>query len=118
MCVKILFIYLRDRAQAGEGAEGEGKADSLLSRKPDVGLDPGPRDHDLSRKQLPNQLSHPGTSCQPFSIYKYVYKNEVILQTLSHGVPLNLSNIFLCPLVAYDMNSTQHDIKFHFMDVP
>ena len=38
---KILFIYLteRERAQAGGAAEGEGEADFLLSREPDVGLD-------------------------------------------------------------------------------
>ena len=36
-----IFIYLREnkRTQAGGGEEGEG-ADSLLSREPDVELDP------------------------------------------------------------------------------
>ena len=42
--LKILFIYLREwaseRAWAGGGAEGEGEADSLLSREPSVGLNP------------------------------------------------------------------------------
>jgi len=39
----ILFVYLRERAQAGgEGRREGGKADSLLSREPDAGLDPGP----------------------------------------------------------------------------
>ena len=51
---KILFIYLRERARrctselvqaharasAGGAAGGEGEADSLLSREPDVGLNP------------------------------------------------------------------------------
>ena len=36
------------------GPEGEGEADSLLSRKPNMGLDPGPWDHDLSQRQMPN----------------------------------------------------------------
>jgi len=30
----------RERAQAGGAAEGEGEADSPLSREPDMGLDP------------------------------------------------------------------------------
>ena len=30
----------RERAQVGEGAEGEGKADFMLSRQPNVGLNP------------------------------------------------------------------------------
>ena len=36
------FIYLREteHAQAEEGAEGEGEADSPLSREPDAGLYP------------------------------------------------------------------------------
>ena len=43
------FIYLRDRENEWWGAaEGEGEADSPLIRKPDRGLFPGPRDHDLS----------------------------------------------------------------------
>jgi len=43
---KILFIHLtqkereRQRIQARGVAEGEGEADSLLSREPDVGLHP------------------------------------------------------------------------------
>ena len=32
----------------GGGAEGEEEADTPLSREPDAGLIPGPRDHDLS----------------------------------------------------------------------
>ena len=42
---------------------GEGEADSLLSREPDVGLHPhpGPWDIDLNPRQTPNQLSHPST---------------------------------------------------------
>ena len=35
------ILFERERAQAGRGAEGEGEADSPLSREPDVGLDPG-----------------------------------------------------------------------------
>ena len=32
----------------GGGAERGGEADSLLSREPNVGLNPGLQDHDLS----------------------------------------------------------------------
>lgn len=46
-CCKILFIYLRDTDQDSDRdsereheLEGEGQADCLLSRDPDVGLDP------------------------------------------------------------------------------
>ena len=40
--LRILFIYLFEREHKwGAGTEGEGEADSLLSREPDAGLDPG-----------------------------------------------------------------------------
>ena len=44
---KILFIYLKEHERERErdheqGGGLEGKADSLLSREPYVGLDPGP----------------------------------------------------------------------------
>ena len=52
------FIYLRERALVGVGAERKGEADSLLSRKPeDEALDP----RTLGSWQTLNQLSHPGT---------------------------------------------------------
>ena len=35
-----LLIYLRERAQVGGAAEGEGEAGSPLSREPNVGLNP------------------------------------------------------------------------------
>ena len=59
------FIFLREREhmckwEAGEGAEGEGEADSLLSREPYLGLDPSSWDHDLRQRQMLNRLSHPG----------------------------------------------------------
>ena len=35
------FIYLFERgSRTGKGVEGQGKADSLLSRAPDMGFDP------------------------------------------------------------------------------
>ena len=37
--LKILFIHLSERAQAEE-EQAEGEAGSLLSKQPDVGLDP------------------------------------------------------------------------------
>jgi len=49
---------LRERARAG-GAGG-GEAGSLLSKDAGSGSIPGPRDHDLRRRQMLNQLSHPG----------------------------------------------------------
>ena len=56
------FIYLRKREhEQGGGAEREGEADSPLSREPNVGLIPGPQEHDLSLRQTPNQMSHPDT---------------------------------------------------------
>ena len=45
----------------GGWAEGEGEADSSLSREVMQGLIPGPWDHDLSQRQMLNHLSHPGT---------------------------------------------------------
>ena len=34
-----LFIYLKEREQIGEGAEGAGQTDSTLSADPNMGLD-------------------------------------------------------------------------------
>jgi len=48
------FIWERESEQRGE-AEAEGEADSPLSGGPDVGLDPGALDRDLSRGQLLNE---------------------------------------------------------------
>ena len=45
----------------GGRVQGEGEADSPLSREPDVEHDPGIRDHDLSRRQMLNGVSHPGS---------------------------------------------------------
>ena len=53
---KLIWKRERERPQAKGGAE----ADSLLSREPDVGLDPGPWDRDLRWRQMVNWLSHPG----------------------------------------------------------
>ena len=67
---KSLFIYLIKREQEqGGGAEGEGEADSLMSRDPDMGLDPGPWDRDLSCRQTCSQLSHPGAPKFPFFFF-------------------------------------------------
>ena len=44
----------------GGWAEGEGEADSPLSRELMRGLIPGSWDHDLSQRQMLNHLSHPG----------------------------------------------------------
>ena len=53
------FIYLfeREQAQVGRGAEGKGDT---------WGSIPGPRDNDLSQRQTLNQLSHPGTPGKSF----------------------------------------------------
>ena len=39
---KIIYFFERVKAQAGEGAWGEGEAESLLSGEPDAGLNPRP----------------------------------------------------------------------------
>ena len=55
------YLFERVREQDSEhevqrGAEGEGEADSLLSKEPDteLGLIPGPWDNDLSQRQTLN----------------------------------------------------------------
>ena len=63
---KTLFI-LRKRPGAGGGAEEEGEADSPLSKEPEMGLIPGPRDHDLSLRQMLNLLSHSGAPIYTYS---------------------------------------------------
>ena len=61
--LKILFIYLRGKVREKAQARGraEGEADSLLGREPHLELGPRTLDHDLSPRQILNQLSHPGT---------------------------------------------------------
>ena len=53
----------RESTNAGwgeEGADGEGEADSPLSREPEERFHPRTQAHDLSRRQTLNGLSHPG----------------------------------------------------------
>ena len=51
------FIYLFDR---GGGAEGEGEANTWMSREPDVGLDPRTPGSHPELKADAQPLSHPG----------------------------------------------------------
>ena len=56
------FIYLfeRELSRAGGGAEGEEETDYLLSREPDVGLDPRTWDHDRAEgRRLTEPPRHP-----------------------------------------------------------
>lgn len=71
-----LFIYLRESTSRGRVAEGE--TESSLSREPHttLGSIPGPQNHDLSQRQMLNQLSHP---CTPVSV--------LILHSLRPGSP-------------------------------
>ena len=58
------FIHSFDRGGGHKEeewqAEGEGDAGSPLSREMMEGSNPGPQDQDLSPRQAPNRLSHPG----------------------------------------------------------
>ena len=54
-----LFRIEEHERGGGGGAQG-GEADSPLSREPDVGSMLGPQDHDLTPRQMLNQLSHSG----------------------------------------------------------
>lgn len=51
----------RERVNKQREWQADREAGSPLSKDPDVGLDPRPPDHDLSRRQMPNYLKHPGT---------------------------------------------------------
>ena len=55
-----LFISEGERAQAWAGEGPGGEAGFLVCREPDAGLYSRTLDHDLSRKQVLNWLSHPG----------------------------------------------------------
>lgn len=62
---KILFYFFeaeREHEQKRGRGKEEWEADSPLTREPDVWLDPSSWDHELSQRQMVNQLSHPGTS--------------------------------------------------------
>ena len=88
MYFKILFIYLfesetereQGKGQRERGREGEkeAQADSALSTEPDSGLNPRPRDHDLSKIKSPmlNWLNHPGS---PRSYILNIKFNNLIL---------------------------------------
>ena len=59
----IIYLFQREgeHKQGERHAEEEGEAGSPLSKEPEtLALIPGPWDHDLSRRQTFNQLSHPG----------------------------------------------------------
>ena len=84
---KILFIYLskRENTSEGGGAEGEGEADSPLSREPNVRLNPRTQDHDLRRRQMFNQLSHSGSVIEslvgklsPKSLISQLYERQTL----------------------------------------
>ena len=49
---------MRVREHNQGGGEGEGEADSLMSRDPMWGSIPGLQDHDLTRRQPLSGLSH------------------------------------------------------------
>jgi len=91
--LKILFIYLRERVRVCMSrGRGTGRGRSRLPTEQGAwweGLIPGPWDHDLSRRQTFNWLSHPGAPwpslpalrCTPHSdkhrmIKKIIKKNK------------------------------------------
>lgn len=61
--ILFIIIILKKEREHMSPLRGEEEAGSLLRREPDAGL----KDHDLSRKQLLNQLSDPYTQ-YPFLI--------------------------------------------------
>ena len=74
--LKILFIYLREieKRRGEQGEEGEGEAESPLSREPDAGLDPrtlGPRLELKADAQPSEPLRHPN-SC-------FLFEDDVFL---------------------------------------
>ena len=60
----------REKRKQGQRAGADGKADFLLSREPDVGLNFMTLDHDFRQRQLLNPLSHSGTPSKDFCILK------------------------------------------------
>ena len=76
----ILFIWEREH-KPGDRAEGGGEAYSLLSREPDVGLDPGPQDHDLSRRQmLPSEPPRRPWNTGPILMHVITYQEKLSLE--------------------------------------
>ena len=56
----ILFIYLKGEHEWEEGQKEKGKQTPRWAGRPTWGSIPGPQDHDLSQRQMLNQLSYPG----------------------------------------------------------
>ena len=81
---------MRDREREAEGESG-----SLQSREPNAGLDPrtlGSWDHDLSRRQMLNWLSHPGAQIVYFflkatyqSLWKLTMDDTLLYQLQVFG---------------------------------
>ena len=70
------IIYLRERNRAhrheqGGEAEAEGEADSLLSREPDMGLNPG----------IPGSQPEPKAAAQPLSPPRRPYDSYNVFST-------------------------------------
>ena len=70
----IIFLFEKERVRESTSwGEGEGEVDSPLSKEPNAGLDPGHQDHDLSWRQMLNQLSHPGAPILFFIFFKFYF---------------------------------------------
>lgn len=63
--------------RVGRGLEGGEANSSMLSREPDLGLDPRTLGLDLNRRQMLNQVSHPSApNLEAFNPAKISFKNE------------------------------------------
>lgn len=85
--VALMFVFFKDlicylfekesTPMRGEGwrGNGRGRTGFPLSRDSKWGSIPGPLDHDLSQRQMPNRLSHPGAP-PPYFFNHPCYRNN------------------------------------------
>ena len=93
------FIYLIERESMSRGRSRGREKQTLLSREPDMGLNPKTPGHDLSRRKMINWLSYPGT------LYlKFIFCGEGIKHVLAlfwvlllRSQHVNWTNVWFLP---------------------
>lgn len=70
-----MYLFDRERETKQRKQQAEREAGSPLSREPNMVSISEPWDHDLSRRQMLNQLRHPGTP----KVYFLKYESKILM---------------------------------------
>jgi len=112
---KDFIIHLRERETARESRSGE-EREQQAPRKggnPTWGSIPGPQDHDLSGRQTPNPLSHPGVPIWYYllCITNQSYRKTWEIMERQHVLNLNLNVPTILPVF---YSSGQQPVKTNY----